>query len=190
MASRHLLVALILVGIPCRAAADSDGYFCIASGLLAFDSFVPGEAGRIIKVVRFDVVRGIQPAEEFRIDDDFQTHGMSCDPKTVKVYSWDTLYSIDISIPLMPKLAEKRPYQRGKSTALPNLGHWARGAQVVQLEPSNGEHRFELVIARAGFFIKGKGGVTYTSTELVHRVGHEVRAHQRLFFGVFLETVD
>jgi hypothetical protein len=190
MRVRHVLLTLTLACVPSAAAADSDGYYCSAPGLLAFDTFIPGRNGRTINIVRFDPARGIQPIEQVEISDDIQTHDMSCTPNVVEVYSWDHLYVVDVSVPMAPKLAEKRASQLGR-TALPmNLGHWSRRAEVVVLQSISDDDRFELVIGRAGLFVKGKGGVIYTSADLVHRVGTEIRAQQRLFFGAFRETVN
>lgn len=191
MRVRHVLLTLTLVCVPSAAAADSDGYYCSGPGLLAFDTFIPGRNGRTINIVRFNRARGIQPIEQVEISDDIQTHGMSCTPNVVEVYSWDHLYVVDVSVPMAPKLAEKRASQLGRTARpLPNLGHWARRAGIVVLQSINDDDRFELVIGRAGFFVKGKGGITYTSADLVHRVGTEITAQQRLFFGAFRETVN
>ena len=188
--ARCLLVTLIVAFIPSAATADSDGMFCSASGVIAFDSFIPGEPGRLIKIVRFDAA-GIQPEEEIRISDDFQTHAMVCRPGTVEVYSWDHVYVVDTTVPLAPKLGEKRPSVYGRTApGQRSLGNFAREAEVLPLQSSSEEDRFELVIARGTFLIKGKGGRTYTSTDLVHRVDNQIKEHRRLFFGVMQETVD
>lgn len=148
----HLIVALI----PAAAAADSDGYFCSAPGFIAFDSFIPGEPGRLIKIVRFDAASGIQPEEEIRISDDFQTHGMVCRPGMVEVYSCDHDYVLDTTVLLAPKVREKRPSVYGRTAAgQRNLGNFARRAEVIVLQTSSDGNRFELVIARGGFFVVG-----------------------------------
>jgi hypothetical protein len=189
--ARCVLCALTVTFIPSAAAADSDGYFCSAPGVIAFDSFIPGEPGRLIKIVRFDAAGGIQPEEEIRISDDFQTHGMVCRRGTVEVYSWDHVYVLDTSVPLASKLREKRSSVYGRTApGQRNLGNFSRRAEVIVLESSSDEDRFELVIARGGFLVKGKGGRTYTSTDLVHRVDDQIKEHRRLFFGVRQETVD
>ena len=189
--ARGLLLALIVTCIPSAAAADSDGYFCSAPGVIAFDNFIPGEPGRLIKIVRFDAASGIEPEEEIRISDDFQTHGMVCRPGTVEVYSWDHVYVLDTTVRPASKLREKRPSVYGRTAPVQrNLGNYARRAEVIVLQSSSEEDRFELVIARGGSFVKGKGGSTYTSTDLVHRIDGEIKEHRRLFFGVRHETVD
>ena len=188
---RGFLFTVTVTLIPSAAAADSDGYFCAAPGLIAFDSFIPGEPGRLIKIVRFDAASGIQPDEEIRISDDFQTHGMVCRPGMVEVYSWDHVYVLDMTVLLAPKLREKRPSIYGRTAAgQRNLGNFARRAEVIVLPTTSNADRFELVIARGGFFVKGKGGRTYTSTDLVHLVGDQIREYRRLFFGEREETVD
>jgi hypothetical protein len=187
--SRPLLLALTLVLVPSIANADSDGYFCAAPGILAFDTMRGGALGRTINIVRFDRFSGIQPREQIEISDDIQTHAMTCTPRQIEVYSGDQVYTIDISLVGAPKLAAKRAAQVPPGTT-PNLAHWAREPRIFVLQTVGDDERFELVVARARAFTKGKGGVTYTSTDLVHRVGMEIRAQQRLFFGVFPETVD
>jgi len=189
--ARCLLFTLTVTLIPSAVAADSDGYFCSAPGLIAFDSFIPGEPGRLIKIVRFDAASGIQPEEEIKISDDIQTHDMVCRPGTVEVYSWDHVYVIETGVLLAPKLREKRPSVHGRTAAgQRNLGNFASSAEVINLATTSDADRFELVIARGCFFVKGKGGRTYTSTDLVHRVSDQIREHRRLFFGEREETVD
>ena len=189
--AHHLLLTLAVTCVPSVAAADSDGYFCSASGLIAFDQFIPGEPGRLIKIVRFDAAGGIYPGEEVKISDDFQTHGMVCRSGRVEVYSWDHVYVLDTSVPSATKLREKRSSVYGRTMPLQrNLGNLARRAEVIVLEPSSDGNRFELVIARGSFFVKGKGGRTYTSTDLVHLTDGQMKEHRRLFFGVREETVD
>jgi hypothetical protein len=156
--ARHLLLALAVTCIPSIAAADSDGYFCAAPGLIAFDGFVTGEPGRLIKIVRFGAVGGIQAEEQVRISDDIQTHDIVCRPGVIEVYSFDHVYVIDTSIPLAPKVREKRPSVHGRTGhGQPNLGHFARRAEVIVLQPSSEIDQFELVIARGSFSVKGRG---------------------------------
>ena len=190
--ARCLPFTLTITLIPAAAAADSDGYFCSAPGLVAFDNFISaGEPGRLIKIVRFDAAGGIYPEEEVKISEDFQTHGMVCRPGTVEVYSRDHVYVLDTSVPPATKLREKRPSVYGRTAPVQrNLGNFARRAEVIVLESSGDGNRFELVIARGGFFVKGEGGRTYTSTDLVHLVDGQMKEHRRLFFGVRKETVD
>ena len=70
-------------------------------------------------------------------------------------------------VPPAAKLREKRPSVYGRTAPLQrNLGNFARRAEVIVLESSSDGNRFELVIARGGFFVKGKGGRTYTSPTL------------------------
>ena len=191
MLARCLLVTLTVTLIPAAAAADSDGYFCSLPGFIAFDSFIPGEPGRLIKIVRFDAASGIQPEEEIKISDDFQTHAIVCSAGMVEVYSWEHVYVINTTVSGGPKLREKRPSIQGRTAAgQRNLGNFARRAEVIVLQSSSAEDRFELVIARGGFFVRGKGGSTYTSTDLVHIAGGAIKEHRRLFFGVRRETVD
>jgi hypothetical protein len=158
-----------------------------------YDTFIPGRNGRTINIVRFDPAHGIQPVEQVEISHDIQTHRMSCTADVVEVYSWDHLYVVDVSVPMAPKLAERRASKSklGRTApSLANLGHWARSAEIVLLQSISDDDRFELVIARAGFFVTGKGAITYTSVDLVHRVDTEMRAQQRLFFGAFRQTVN
>ena len=191
MHTRPLLLALTLALVPSIANADSDGYFCTAPGILAFDSMRRGAPGRTINIVRYDRFSGIQPPEQIEVGDDIQTHAMTCAPRQVEVYSWDHVYTIDISVAGAPKLAAKRASQvRPTAGTTPNLAHWATEPRIIVLQTVGVDDRFELVIARARAFTKGKGGVTYTSADLVHRVGTEIAAQQRLFFGAFRETVD
>ena len=190
MGIRHIVFALIVAAWPSMAAADSDGNFCSMPGVLAFDS-IASAGGRTFSIVRFDPLGGIQPAERVDITDDIQTHAMFCKPKVIEVYSWDHVYLIDISVPGAPRVAGKRRSQIGRNTReLPNLGHWAQRPSVVVLQTIGDDEQFELVIAKVSVIKKGLGVDTYTSTDLVHRVGREIRAQQRLFFGVFRETVD
>ena len=187
--ARCLLATLIVTFIPSAATADNDGMFCAASGVIAFTSLIPGGPGRLIKIVRFDAA-GIQPDEEIRISDDFQTKAMVCRPGTVEVYSWDHVYVLDITVPMAPKLGEKRLSVYGRTApGQRSLGNSARQAEVIVLQSSSEHERFELVIARGNLSMKG-GSRIYTSTDLVHRVLNQIEDHRRLFFGLAQVIAD
>jgi len=187
--AKQIVLTLALACVPSIAAADSDGHFCSTPGILAFDAFIPGAPGRIIKIVRFDALGGIKPAEEVRITDDFQTHAMYCKPNSIEVHSWDHVYVIDTSVPLAPKLADKRASAIAREPASVALQHnlAADRPGLTVLQSVGDDERFELVVTRTQSVEPGNGVITYTSTHLVHRAGREIRAHQPLFFGVHRE---
>ncbi len=193
MRVRRGLLVLCLVCLPSDALADSDGYFCSAPGYLAFDTFIPARPGRIINIVRFDPVTGIRAPEQIEIVDDIQTHGISCKPSSIEIYSWDHRYVIDTSTPLAPKLTTKQPSTFGRGTSAENqrnLGRWARHPDIVVIQSVNAREWFELVISQASRQESRNSRVIYTSTELVHRVDLDIRDRQPLYFGIFRETVD
>jgi hypothetical protein len=188
------IVSAVVLSLPASAAADSDGYFCVARGYLAYEmrsATTPSK--HELHIVRFSTARGIVAAQPVILDD-FQVHGMRCLPTVVELVGWETTHSVDISGSgqSFPTTASPALRGAGQPTAPGNLGHWSK-PQVVTLDPE-GENQFQLVIARVSQRVPG-GIEHHTVSRLIqrwanHRPGREIIASQQLFEGVFLETVD
>lgn len=188
------VVALLFLGLSAVAAADSDGYFCVGRGYLAYetDSSAASDAHQL-HVVQYSATDGIVHLPPITLED-FQVHGMNCHPTEIEVQGWKTIYSVDITDPTEPTVSS-RPGSLADERPLPgqNLGHWAR-EQVISLEAEDAAPgEFLLVISRTSRRIEG-GVEHYTFTELIRRAHPPgfatITQSSRLFTGIFLETVD
>lgn len=166
------------------AAADSDGYFCTAPGILAWETrgFDDG-AGHRLHVVRFSAA-GIRADEPIALED-FQVHGMRCAAGRVELYTLSEVITVTLA---------DRGVSRRAATGPPpptaNLGHYARPG-VIDVEGIGGAS-YQLVIARADRSVEG-GIEHFTVTELIRRSdgpGAPIIETLTIFRGVFLETVN
>jgi hypothetical protein len=148
------------------AQADSDGYFCISKGYLAFElrSFhTPNlKAEHVLRVVRFDPGRGIYDAGEVALQD-FEVHHMNCKDDRVEISGWDKgyiEYSIDIAVRNILQIAKhfqdpKRKFDPSKikGPAPGNLG--LSQPQTILLASDDPEHKYQLVLTRTEKPTKG-----------------------------------
>jgi hypothetical protein len=195
MAMCRIVSLLLLVAIaPVSAVrADSDGYYCAGRGYLAYETrWSSGSTGHLLHVVTFSSARGFARLAPIRLDD-FQVHGMTCGAGAVELEGWTTGYTISIADPEHPTVtarATRFDPRTGKEAA--NLGHWSR-AGVTDLHADGAPGEFQLVIARVERAVAG-GIEHYTLTDVVWRSSSpgesRLRGSERLFAGVFLETVD
>ena len=181
--------------LPVAASADSDGYFCIGRGYLAYETrFTAAEAGHQLHVVRFSTAGGIVAARPVPLED-FQVQRMTCRADAVELVGWNAVYSVDLSDPERPQTAIRSAlFDHAQAAPAQNLGPWAR-EQVVNLEAADtAPGLFQLVIARVSRRVAG-GVEHYTITQIVRRASAgspagEFAASLKLFDGVFRETVD
>ena len=112
---RLALGALLLLILAGGAGADSDGYFCIADGYLAYELrewstadqkhalhivFVGRPEGSVAAVVPLDA---------------FQLHGMRCEPRGIVILGWDKRYTIAFSEQEPPKLTATEPFKEART---------------------------------------------------------------------------
>ena len=189
-----VLVALAVAMLPSKALADSDGYFCVGRGYLAYERrFAAAPARHQLQVVRFGGTRGIV-ADAPVLLDDFQVHGMRCTSQRVEIVGWHTTYLVDVSGSASPVAVEQRGVSNGTTPTSPpaNLGHWAQPS-VLSLE-AEGDDLFQLVIARTSQRVSG-GVEHHTVTRLIQRrvhgpPGQEIAGSLQVFEGVFRESID
>ena len=187
-----VLASAVVLSLPASAAADSDGYFCVARGYLAYEvrsATTPSK--HELHVVRFSTAGGIVAAQPVILDD-FQVHGMRCQPATVELGGWETTYSVDVVGSGRPPTVRSTPRGARQHPEPANVGNWAK-AQVVNLD-AEGETQFQLVIARASQRVSG-GMETHTVSRLIQRgpknqPRREIVGSLLLFEGVFLETAE
>lgn len=192
---RAILLCVGILGLwPSNLFADSDGYFCAGRGYLAYELRVAaGPVRHELRIVRYDRVRGIEALPAVVLED-FQVHGMRCEPRTVVVVGATTGFIVDFSQP--NRLPQTRRMSAGAvgvgAAQQNNLGHWAKPG-VIDLEGAD-DDRYQLVIARASQRVPG-GIEHHTVTRIVQRQTNGTSPQGGLrallvFEGVFKETAD
>ncbi|MBW3671301.1 MAG: hypothetical protein KY432_06470 [Acidobacteria bacterium] len=188
------VVALLFLGFSAVAAADSDGYFCVGRGYLAYETHASETSdAHQLHVVQYFAADGIIHLPPITLED-FQVHGMNCHSTGIELHGWTTIYSVDITDPTQP-IISSRPgsVEDERPPPAENLGHWAK-EQVINLEAEDAAPgEFQLVISRISRGVEG-GSEHYTFSELIHRAQPpwltSITQSSRLFTGIFLETAD
>jgi hypothetical protein len=189
---RWILLGVLLIAPLEAARADSDGYYCSGPGFIAWETRVSSAtAEHVLHVVRFSHATGIAATERIVLPE-FQVHGMSCDPVTVRVLGWDRRYTVDLRVPgraVVTSLAEA--FDQAQAAPPGNLGFGAR-AGIVDLEADGRTGEFELVVARVSRRV-AEGIDHHTVARLVHRErmpGDRILASRVLMEGIYRETID
>jgi hypothetical protein len=192
MAKCVVAFAALALWTPAVAEADSDGYFCVGPGYVAYEfRFSVPPATHRLHVVRFSGASGIVPAAPVPLDD-FQVHGMICHPRVVELVGWSQIHSVDITEPDRPKTTSRSDtFEPAQARPAANLGHLSK-EQVIDLEADGRHGEFQLVIARVSRKVPG-GVEHYTHSRLIRRAppaspGSQIVASLTLFEGVFRET--
>jgi len=190
MARLTQLMVALLFSWPSLALADSDGYYCVGRGYVAYETrFAASGSQHVLHVLRFSRAGGIGQVQDIPLDD-FQTHGMSCSDRVIEVAALSTRYLVDVSVPEKPRIKTLSASFEPQRTPQLNLGNWSREG-VTDLEADGQQGEFQLVISRVSRQIAG-GIEHYTVTHLVRREttpGGRILAAQKLFEGIFLEAV-
>ena len=180
----------MLFSWPSVALADSDGYYCIGRGYVVYETrFTTSGPQHVLHVLRFSRAGGIGQVQNIPLDD-FQTHGMSCGDRVIEVAAFSKRYLVDVSVADQPRITTELAAFELQRTPQLNLGNWSREG-VTALESDGQQGEFELVISRVSRRIAG-GIEHYTVTQLVQRETRpslRILASQKLFEGIFLETV-
>jgi hypothetical protein len=191
MARRTFWAIALLAAWPAIAHADSDGYYCTGRGYLAYETrFSTPGLEHVLHVVRFSQANGITREQRIPLED-FQVHGMRCGEHAIELAAWTKRYLIDLSAPEPPRVRTEDANFASRGTSQSNLGHWALEG-VVDLESDGQPGEFQLVIGRVSRRVPG-GIERYTLTQLIRRdpkPGGQILAVQRIFEGIFLESVD
>lgn len=96
---RLLLVIVVLlgVGIPRLASADSDGYYCVGRGYLAYQSGIapPSIAPHRVYAISTRGSQGIPEPAAIELPQ-FQVHGMLCGEGWIDIASFTAVYRITL----------------------------------------------------------------------------------------------
>lgn len=188
-------MVLGLFGARSPLVADSDGYYCIGRGYLAYELRWTGPANaHELRIVRYSEAVGIVELTPLVLED-FQVHEMTCFEDSIEVEGWTIGYTIDLSGLDAPRATHRASrLEAGRDVTgepMGNLGHWGR-AGVADLRSDAVAGTFQLVLARAERSMDG-GMERYTLTRLIRRapkVGAE-RSEEAviLFEGIFFEPI-
>jgi hypothetical protein len=161
-----LIVALVVMGlcIPATAYADSDGYYCVGRGYLAYQF---GMAPQPVAPHRLYVIstrgpKGIPEPAALELPQ-FQVHGMVCGDGWVDIASFTTVYRITLDQDQRPlrhevrgPVAEPIPQVFIRSQ-LQNLGALGGGRAFVKpvrtslgASPTGGEYALEITAKAIG----------------------------------------
>lgn len=147
--NRFIFVAVLVVALyPTAAFADSDGYYCIGKGYLAFDTHpFRGANSHVLQVIRVSRSGGIQREAPIPLDE-FQLHGIMCRDHVVELQGSAMHYAVDLSAAGPPKVTLiAAAFDPKMSEAQQNLGMLARpGVTDIPSDGDAGE--FQLVIAQ------------------------------------------
>ena len=193
---RILAAHLVLGGVLAPGAqADSDGYYCVGRGYLAYElrgGLSTEGSSHILRVVRFGE-GGIVLAGEVPLED-FQPHSMVCRDEQVRIGGFSSRpveYVIDISAGTGPRVAHvvTNPQLAAQRTPLKNLGAWAPNGTVA-LPSDDQSHIFRLVTVESEERV-GDEILHHKRTEIV-MTDREGNVSQRLelFNGHRVETID
>ena len=153
------------------ARADSDGYYCVGPGYLAYQF---GGAGPSLKPHHLHVLRvggaaGIGAPMLFDLAQ-FQVHGMECGARSIRIAAFDRVYEIALDTRDLTVVPLATPGRRpaGFAALQPNLGELSkpvstrRTERVFLANASNGDGIF--------LEIAGRPTAERCLTEIVTRV--------------------
>lgn len=177
------------------ARADSDGYYCVGPGYIAYQlraALTSGTSGHTLRIVRYGA-DGIRLAGEVTLED-FQPHRMICGESEVRIGGFSSRpveYVVDVSSDSGPRITHvvSNPQMAGQRTALKNLGAWAPNGMFA-LPSSDQGSAFHLVTTETEERVGGEL-LHHKRTELVmsDRQGN-VLQRLELFNGQLVETID
>jgi hypothetical protein len=110
------IVLLILTPLGVGTAyADSDGYYCIGRGYLAyqFGFAAPSTRPHRLSVIRFAGASGIQPPAVLDLPQ-FQVHGMQCGEGWIDVASFTAIYHVTLDESGRPVRYAVQPFADGQ----------------------------------------------------------------------------
>ena len=184
----RVITVLFVVAVisPPLARADSDGYYCVGRGYIAYETrFSTQPSQHLLHVIQFSSTQGIVRIAPIALEN-FQVHSMTCHATAIELTGWTTRYLVDISdvqrpaITSGPKPGGPGPGEAGR---LNRLG-------VIDLQGDARPGEFQLVIA--GVSRPYKGGVThYRLSQLIQWDPRgRILASHNVFTGIFVETAD
>ena len=108
-------VFLACVGVG-TAHADSDGYYCIGSGYLAyqFGFAAPPVGPHRLFVLRVGDPSGVEPPAVLDLPQ-FQVSAMLCGDRSIQMFGWDAIYTIELDASSGPVRYDSTPwFDRGR----------------------------------------------------------------------------
>lgn len=197
---RRCVIALALWLAPAVALADSDGYFCVGPGYIAYEkrfSFggpLPRDwpapvRPHELEVIRFVPETGISDPETLQLEE-FQVHGMKCESTLVQIASFESVYTVDVAIRHRLRVTDRRALDvRGHIPPdLRSHANLAGGQERVVELGGDENHRFELMMADVSNRTP-HGLDHYHITELINRDRDgTIRESRRLFIGIRKES--
>ena len=180
-----LVTALLL--FPSLALANSDGYYCIGPGFVAYEVSLSGAtSGHWLHVVHVSAAKGIVRRPPIALPE-FQVHGMTCRDNGVDLDGWTARHSVSLHQDGRATLTSTAVESSPKGAHQQNLGWLARpGVTDVGSDGFHGE--FQLVIAEA-IHPTSRGPGRFTVTQIWRRartapITRQVTAAETLFVGV------
>lgn len=139
MSLRTFLSVTLLLLWPClvgRAHADSDGYYCIGRGYLAYQF---GFAAPPVSPHRLHIMRLGDPeviAEPIVVElPQFQIHGMICGERAIQLAAFDAMYTVALGPGLRPSgWSASPPREQVRFPPGQNLGAWSRPVDTLKVE--------------------------------------------------------
>src|SRR5688500_6603874 len=86
-------VTALLLLTATAGRADSDGYYCLGKGFIAFELSQGLPRRHLLHVVRVAHGTGITRLPPIPLED-FQVHGMTCRENGIDVQGWTTRYTV------------------------------------------------------------------------------------------------
>ena len=172
---------------PSLAHADSDGYYCLGPGFVAYEmSFSGASPGHWLHIVRVSASKGIVRLPPIALPG-FQVHGMTCRENSVDLDGWTSRHSVTLDSNGQATVTSTAVEPSPKGAQQQNLGMLARpGITDIRSDGFQGE--FQLVIAEA-VRPTSRGPERFTVTQIWRRartapVTRQVTAAETLFVGV------
>jgi len=195
---RQLASGVVLLFVLARgASADSDSYFCISEGYLAYElrEWSAPERRHVLRIIFVGRPEGISDPSTVPLDD-FQLHGMKCEPDGIVILSWDKKYTLGPSDQGRPRIRSVEPFQAAripKDHRADNLSG-SRHSRSISIPSGRKERSYQLQIAyRENRTTNGHGAVILhetTSTLIEKDLSGRVLRERVIHNGVAKETVD
>ncbi len=115
---RRAAICALLLFTARPALADSDGYYCLGQNYLAFQLGIGGAPGAPYRlyVVRVGGPAAIGPLDSLSLPP-FQTEGMICDARAVRILAYNALYTVQLDSATRPARFTVAPLPAGNLPA-------------------------------------------------------------------------
>ena len=145
-----LLLVFATLLVARAASADSDTYFCDGPGYLAYElrEWSAPERRHVLKIVFVGGADGISDPQTVPLDD-FQLHGMKCEPRRILLLGWDRSFTVALSNGRSPTVTSAEARAAG---GVPNDYRvesftGTRQSRSLTIPSPRPEHTYQLEIA-------------------------------------------